>query len=171
MKKKLALIAILLLLIVFGAGMTYSIFSDAALANTTSELATFLVDAKLTDQIDIPLEGLNPGDDLDYDFQIVNNSDVNINYYLTIKTMHFIPFDITLVNENGEEVLVCDESYERNLHNELECKTNEYFMSYNSTKGDKYTIKLKFSNQYNSLEYSSLVDYVVIEVDSYQKID
>ena len=42
MKKKLALIAILLLLIVFGAGMTYSIFSDAALANTTSELATFL---------------------------------------------------------------------------------------------------------------------------------
>ncbi len=171
MKTKLTLIVILLVLIVFGAGMTYAIFFDAALSNTTNELATFLVDAQLTDQIDIPLEGLKPGDNLDYDFQIVNSSDVNINYYLTIKTMHFIPFDITLVNESGEELLICDESHERNLHNELECKTSEFFMNYNSFNSDKYTIKLNFSDKYNTLEYSSLVDYIVIEVDSYQKID
>ena len=171
MKKKLILVIILLLLITFGAGMTYSIFTDAASTNTTSELATFLVDATLTDQIDIPLEGINPGESIDYDFQIVNNSDVNINYSLTIKTMHFIPFNITLVNDKDEEVLVCDESYDRNLHNELECKTNDIFMSYNSNNPDKYTIKLDFLDRYNSLEYSSLVDYIVIEVDSYQKID
>ena len=99
-----------------------------------------------------------------------NNSDVNVLYNIDIKTMHFIPLNITLENSDDEVLMVCDESVERNLRNELECKTTDFEMNYADKDIQSYKLKLEFPSEYNSEEYSSLVDYISLEFNSTQKI-
>lgn len=171
MKKKCIIICILITLIVFVSGITYSLFESGANSNTNVDLASFLVDAKKTNHIDIPLDNVNPGDKVEYDFQVENNSDVNVVYNITIKTMHFIPFDIALKDEDDNEIMVCNESNERNLHNELECVSNDLEIDFIERSAHNYKLVLDFPNKYNSEEYSSLVDYINLEINSTQKTD
>ena len=170
MKKKFMTIAILIALVFAVTGITYSLFVSNINSNTNVDLATFLVDAKKTNHIDLPIDNINPGEEIDYEFQVENNSDVNVVYNITVKTMHFIPFDITLVDNNDEVVMVCDENTQRNIRNELECKSQDLVINYNNL-AHNYKLKLDFPQEYNSEEYSSLVDYINLEINSTQKLD
>ena len=171
MKKKCIIICILITLIVFVSGITYSLFDSGASSNTNVDLASFLVDAKKTNHIDLPLDNVNPGDKVEYDFQVENNSDVNVLYNISIKTMHFIPFDISLKDENDNEIMVCDENVDRNLHNELECVSSDIEIDFMERGAHNYKLVLDFPKKYSSEDYSSLVDYINLEINSTQKID
>lgn len=151
-------------------------YISEANAKTNISLASFILDVDKKNQINIPISNIKPGDDLEYNFSVSNNSnskksDVTIKYNILIKTMHFIPLDIKLYNEDDELILTCDEKSQRNEFNELECTTEDIIMSYKNNETDEYTIKISFEDEYNSIEYSSLVDYINLEINSSQKID
>jgi len=171
MKKKCLLISILVSLVLFISGITYSLFDSSASANSDLELASFLVDAKKTNYIDLPIDNINPGEDIEFDFQVENNSDVKVVYNITIKTMHFMPLNITLLDDNLQEIIVCDENRERNLHNELECTSKDLELGFMNNDIHNYKLHVDFPKEYNTLEYSSLVDYINLEINSYQKLD
>ena len=180
MKIKTLIIIAMLILLAFCSGITYSFFhSDSTLSSNDQNIAKFIFKTASLNQIQLPLIGLNPGDDEEYIFAVSNNdlgvlSDVSIEYQMTIKTYHLVPLIIELYRVNGEAqelILTCDESYTRNSANELICNTPLQEMEHHSEELDNYKLKVAFSSEHNDQSYSNLVDYINIEIKSWQKIE
>ena len=99
---KILIVAYLLLFLVFGVGITYSIFhSKTSLEGEAKNVAKFIFDQKGLDTLSIPLIDLVPNELKKYPFSISNNDDINtsnvtIEYKLLLKTYHFAPLDIKL---------------------------------------------------------------------------
>ena len=178
-KIKLNIIVMLIfgILIIFGSGITFSLFTSSSKLIANQQVAKFVFEAKKTDLIELPITNINPGDKVDYSFQVANtleskSSEVTINYQMIIKTYHFMPLDIELYKiEDGEEIkiLTCDEKlYSRNADNQLLCNTEIQTMSYDTSKMDDYKLKMNFPSIYNDEQYTELVDYIDIEINSWQ---
>ena len=173
MKKKI-LVLILLGIAILGVGITYSMYHSMITSNIDVYIANFIVDAQMKNHIDLDLSSLKPGDTIDYDFSVSNgsqdtSSDVNINYNIIIRTMHFMPLDIVLYDDSDNEIMTCDETFSRDENNELVCTSDTMVMPYRENVQDDYSLEISFPIQYSSYEYSSLIDYLNIEVISSQK--
>ena len=130
MKKKIYLIVILIVLVTFFSGITYSFFNSAAEMKSSNQgIASFIFEANNLDHIDLSLNGLVPGEEKEYLFSVTNTnendiSDVTVEYQLVINTYHFIPITIDLYRVTEEkDVFVgnCDETTSRNTNNEIVC--------------------------------------------------
>lgn len=179
MKKKIYLIIILIVLVTFFSGITYSFFhSNATLDSTNQGIASFIFETNNLDQIDLNLNNLKPGDEREYLFSVANTSeektsDVTLEYQLSIKTYHFIPITIDLykITETEEKLIgKCDETYARNSENELVCNMPINTLNNSQQEKDDYKLKIIFPLEYNDFKYSNLVDYIKIEIESWQKV-
>ncbi|MEG0909040.1 MAG: hypothetical protein RSH78_01625 [Bacilli bacterium] len=180
-KYKIILILGIFILITFCSGLTYSFFHSSLKSTSTDQhISKFVFKAETKETINLPLLDLNPGDILEYPFSISNSeldivSNVTIEYQLTLKTFHLVPLTIELfkVGSNNTETLLmtCDESFSRNIDNELICNAPLQSMIYGSPTNDNYKIKVTFPKQYNNEIYANLVDYINIEIRSWQKIE
>ena len=72
--------------------------------------------------------------------------------------------------KNNELVMTCDEEYSRNSDNALVCNSDIWNLEHDSTKTDDFKIKISFPKEYNNLEYIDLVDYIDIDISSWQKL-
>jgi hypothetical protein len=178
-KYKILMILIVLIVLVGGFGITYSMFhSNATLSSNDQNIAKFIFNAQSSDQLELPLVDLKPGDNKEYTFSVSNNysgkiSDVSVQYQMTIKTYHLVPLTIELYKLNGETeelISTCDETAERNTENELVCPTPTQEMGHTEESLDNYKLKVGFPSEYNDPTYSDLVDYIDIEIKSSQKI-
>ena len=175
-KKKIMIIVICSFILVAGTGITYSLFTSNSNLIANQKIAQFIFEATKTDSIELPITDLNPGDEpVKYTFQVANNleqkkSDVTINYQVIVKTYHFMPLDIKLYTEGVEEpVLICDDGFSRDeATNQLLCNSGIQKMVHNDKVTDKYTLELTFPAKYNSEVYANLVDYIDIDINSWQ---
>ena len=179
LKYKILTILSILIVLIVGIGVTYSFFNSGTTMNSENQgIAKFVFNAEKMDQIEIPLVDLKPGDIKEYLFSISNEdseitSNVSVQYQMAIKTYHFIPIVIELyqnIDEVDTLILNCDETYSRNNQNELVCNTEIFEMDYSNSILDNYKLKLSFPSEYNDEIYSNLVDYINIEIKSWQKI-
>lgn len=178
-KYKIIIIVAVCVLVVFGSGITYSLFRSDNTMTGDQAIAKFVFDTQRLDELQLPLTGLNPGDKSEYLFSVSNSSsgstsNVNIQYQMIVKTYHFVPLTINLYKVVGEEeqlIMTCDETYARNSSNELVCNTPTQEMSYSSEVLDNYNLKVEFPDEYNGSEYAGLVDYINIEIRSWQKLN
>lgn len=181
MKKKYKIILILsiLILLVLGLGLTYSIFHSSTLLNSSDQnIAKFIFNAQQLDELELALIDLNPGDSKDYNFSVSNVksekiSNVTVEYQLKIKTYHLVPLAIELYGvdgENEELLLSCDETYTRSADNELICDAPIKELNHALEEVDNYKLKVTFPDEYDDVSYSNLVDYIDIEIKSWQKI-
>lgn len=160
---------------VFGLGLTYSYFnSDSSISTVDQRLARFVFDTESLDRLELPLMDLTPGVVNSYNFSVSNTmddvtSDVTIEYELTILTPHYAPLIIELYKDD-ELVLSCDETYSRNDNNELVCNSSILELSHDDEYTDDYTLNVTFDSNYSDEVYSNLVDYINIEIKSYQKV-
>ena len=174
MKNKIKIVLILLFLIPCFYKITYSFFnSGASLAVKNGEIAEFIFEAKRTNHIELEFENFKAGENKEYEFQVSNTKDENITnvtteYQITIKTFHFMPLLIELY-KNNDLVMTCNEKYSRNTDNALVCNSDIWELGHDSTKTDNFKIKISFPNEYNTLEYTELVDYIDIDISSWQK--
>lgn len=158
-----------------GLGITYSYFtSNSQLEVVDQKIAKFILDTQSLDRLELPLVGMAPGQSEEFDFSVSNSSDevlsdVTISYQLTILTPHFTPLIIELYKED-ELVLSCDETYSRNENNELVCNSSIQELSHDDESIDNYTLSITFDGLYNDESYSNLIDYINIEIKSYQKV-
>ena len=175
MRKKIIIILILLSFITLASSATYSYFTSGAIVSTIDQkIAKFILDSESFDNLEIPLSNMNPGDTKEINFSISNNkeektSEVTIGYILTIKTPHYIPLIIELYKDD-DKVMTCDESYSRNDDNEIVCHTKEQVLSKDNQLTDNYKLKITFDKKYNDYSYSDLIDYIKVEINSYQKV-
>ena len=175
MKYKVIIGIIIAEFIVLGLGLTYSYFNSTSNVSTVDQrLAHFVFDTETLDQLELPLIDMTPGVENTYDFSISNTSnditsDVSIIYELTILTPHYTPLIIELYKED-ELILTCDETYSRNENNELVCNSSPQELSHDDESYDNYQLKVTFDEEYDDEEYSNLVDYINIDINSYQKV-
>ena len=175
MKYKVLIILILFCFILCFSKITYSLFrSESAFFVGNTEIAEFIFDAQSTNHIELDFGDLKPGDSKDFSFQVSNTKDNNITnvtteYQITIKTFHFMPLLIELYKDD-EVVMVCDEKFSRNIENSLVCNSSVWEMGHNDSKVDNFKVKVTFPAIYNSYEYTELVDYIDIDISSWQKI-
>lgn len=176
-KYRIVIILFLLVSLVVGSCITYSLFHSSGRVIVNQEIAQFVFDARNTDHIDLNLVGLTPGSSEDYLFSVTNKknnklSHVTLKYQITIKTMHTMPLDIKLYkvgNEEDELVLQCDESFSRDSDHYLLCNSSVEEMAYSSEVVDRYKINVSFPQEYNGIEYSDLVDTISVDIKSWQK--
>lgn len=175
MKYKILISLFVVMFFIFGIGITYSYFSsDAVLSSVDQRIAKFVFDAETLDRLELPLIDLTPGQTEEYNFSVSNGSsdllsDVTIEYQLTILTPHFTPLIIELYK--GEDlILSCDETYSRNENNELVCNSPVQELSYEEEELDNYTLRVTFDGLYSDESFSNLIDYINIEIKSYQKV-
>ena len=178
MKCKKLIIIFIPLIILFFVGTTYSLFqSDASFRTEDEGIAKFVFNAESLNSLNLSLVNMMPGNTGEYDFAISNNdidttSEVTIEYQFTIKTYHFIPLVIKLYEVEGENetfIFECDETYSRNDKNELICNSPVQSMPYSTKLLDNYRLKIEFPSEYDDLAYSDLVDFINVEVKSWQK--
>jgi len=172
-------IIIALIILILGIGITYSLFfSGARLASGDQNIAQFVFNSEDMSNISIPLIDLIPGDSKDYFFQVSNTdagltSEVTIEYQIIIKTYHIVPFEIKLyrVGPIEDEFLIqCDETFTRNTSNELVCKAPVGEMVYSLNVANDYRLNVEFPTEYNDEMYADLVDFIDLEIRSWQKI-
>lgn len=72
--------------------------------------------------------------------------------------------------KDDQNVMVCNEDYSRNEDNALVCNSDIWEMNHNSTATEKFKLKVSFPKEYNSYDYTELVDYIDIGISSWQKI-
>ena len=175
MKYKILISLFVVMFFIFGIGITYSCFTyDSQITTVDQKIAKFIFDTESFDRLELPLVNLVPGQSEEYNFSISNSSDekssdVSILYQLTVLTPHFSPLIIELYKDD-ELILTCDESYSRNDNNELVCNSSIQELSHDDENIDNYTLKITFDGLYSDESYSNLIDYVNIEVKSYQKV-
>lgn len=175
---KLIIVLITSTIIVFGTGITYSLFTSDTGGVLNQKIAKFVFDAKKTDLIELPVNDLYPGQSVDYTFQVANTmeskkSEVTISYQMILKTYHFMPLDIKLykiVDGKDELILTCVETISRNENNEILCNTATQRMAHSEEVLDEYKLNITFPEQYNSESYSELVDFIDLEIKSWQTI-
>ena len=178
MKRKIIIVFVLIIAILFGSGITYSIFRSNTSGSVNQKIAKFVFEAKEVDELNIPLADMYPGVTKDYSFSVTNKQDskisnVTLNYQIIIKTYHFMPTVIELKKVDGKEetlILTCDESFTRNSNNELVCNSQVLEMSHNIESLDNYKLVIKFPESYNDEMYKDVVDYIDIAIKSWQKI-
>ncbi len=170
-KKRLKIIVVTL--IVFSLGITYSVFqSTAEIYIEDQSIAKFIFNTEKVSEIDLPIIDIKPGESKEYLFSVANNlndsiSDVSFEYQITIKTYHFAPFEITLY-KNDELIGVCDESYSRNENKELICNMPVVKLDHIEEINDSYKLLVSFPVEYSDSVYAGLVDYINLEIKSWQ---
>lgn len=180
MKKKIILVGLLCTLVIFLSGITYSFFnSNTTMTSINQGIASFIFETKNLDRIDLDLNGFVPGEVREYSFSVTNTnakdktSDVTVEYKLNIKTYHFMPLIISLFKINNEEeqlIGTCDETFARNANNELVCNMPLSTLINTIEQTDNYKLKIVFPPEHNDISYSNLVDYINIEIESWQKL-
>lgn len=178
MKIKVLIGLFIAVIILFATGITYSIFSSGNdLSTNDQKIAKFIFNATQTENLDVPIDDLEPNTFKEFDFQVSNNSNgkksnVTLNYQITIKTFHFMPLVIELYKVGIEEpIMTCDESKTRNTDSELVCNSPYQEMPFEREVIDDYKLKVTFPKEYNSPEYADVVDYIDLSIQSFQKID
>ena len=175
MKYKIMMVLLIIVFFVLSLGLTYSYFNSSSSVSTVDQrLAHFVFDTETLDRLELPLIDLTPGVVNSYNFSISNTSDevtsdVTIEYELTILTPHFTPLIIELYKDD-ELVMSCDETYSRNENNELVCNSSMQELSHDDEYTDDYVLKVTFDGNYSDEMYSNLIDYINIEIKSYQKV-
>lgn len=176
MKKKIFIVVLIFIGIILTVGIVYSAFSSPAdLSTKDQKVAKFIFEAKQQEQVEIPLSSLKPGAKEEYLFSVTNTnnlkvSNVTINYQIIVKTFHYMPLEIRLFKGNATDaILICDESYSRDEDNVLICNSPVQELKHNEKGIDSYKLEVNFPKNFNSEEYSDLVDFIDLEIKSWQK--
>lgn len=178
-KKKITMIILLGIFVIFLTGITYSLFtSGAKMLSTNQGIAGFIFETENLDSIDLDLTGLKPGDKKEYLFSVTNakkekTSDITVDYQLTIKTYHFMPTIINLykIKEDKDELVgTCDETASKNSENKWVCNMPISTLENSKEEKDDYKLEISFPSEYNDVSYANLVDFIGIEIQSWQKI-
>ncbi len=179
MKYKILVALIILTILLFGTGITYSIFfSSSKLSVNNQQIAQFIFETEKLNHVELAINDIVPGESEEYLFSVTNVledkiSNVTVEYQITIETFHFMPLEIKLYKLNGDDtetlVMNCDETYARNESNILVCNAPIEQMSYQEGTLDNYKLVVSFPSTYSDISYADLVDFLDLEINSWQK--
>ena len=182
-KKKIILILLIAYVLIFGINTTYSMYKSRSDSNVELSFAKIIFNNKELNNLSLPINNLIPGESIEYKFMVSNNKDGNISeidigYSIIIETFNIIPVNIKLYNVNDEEPLMeCNkDNFNRNTENKLICNTENFQLKYNEATTNEYKLVISFDEHNNnhevwSDEYSDLIDFIDIKINSWQIVE
>ncbi len=137
-----------------------------------AKVATIVMDGNLSDDLNITLQGINPGEVRLYDFSIINYngevvSEVKQDYNIIINTTNNLPllFELVIVQDSGF-IYASDFVYD-----------NTNYVALNGVLGNevkeehKYQLKITYQTDSANVSYVDEIDVISLAIDSVQKID
>ncbi len=176
MKGRMILLGMLACLAVLSVGITYSFYSSDGRVSGEVRLASFVIGTEELTEISFPLSDLLPGKSVVHNFSVTNEvngklSEVSIEYEIILKTQLLIPLTYKLSNITSTEELLftCDNTVVRDAENIVVCKSDPITMAEGAIDIDNFKLEILFPGIYSDVMYAGLVDYVDIEINSWQK--
>ena len=182
-KKKIILILLIAYILIFGINTTYSMYKSSSNSELKLSFAKIIFNNKELNNLSLPVNNLIPGESIEYQFMVSNSKDGNISeidigYSISIETFNIIPVNINLYNTNSENpIMECNkDNFNRNTENKLICNTEEFKLKYNEETTDNYKLVISFdqldnNNETWSEEYSDLIDFIDIKINSWQIVE
>lgn len=175
MKKFVIILLIVVSLLTFSSGITYSFFhSNSLISMDDQHLAKLVFNSEEMDSFELPLHDLNPAEVASYDFSVKNYdsnsiSNVAIKYQITIKTYHVLPLEIKLYKSSDDSLIInCTEAYSRNSDNEIVCNSDPQTLGHTILAEELYNLEISFIEGYESQIYANKVDFIDIAITSWQ---
>lgn len=194
-KRRIKLIIIMLIMIILHRIIFSSFSLYESEANSTNDLdVAFYVLSDTYQHKEIPLEDMMPGDENEYTFSIANYrvdentnekfvAETDIEYTLTIKTTTNLFFEYELyvdqdpTNPDSENISIAnptpfrdEEGVEDATYFKEIAKATYTFKQSAGENLDKYTLKIKMPESYDSVEYQNIIDCIEIIIESHQLI-
>lgn len=175
MKKKTILVFVLVSLVMCFSSVTYSLFNtDTSLAMENMDIAEFVFNASRTNHIELNFDDLVPGGSKEFEFSVTNSknnliTNVTTEYMISLRTFHFMPLTIELYKDDSL-VMNCNEDYSRGSDNILVCNSDIWELGHSKEESNNFKIIVVFPEVYNDLEYSDLVDFIDVDISSWQKV-
>jgi len=182
MKKKIIVILILIYLLMYGIKTSYSMYNDYKSGRVNDlTFAKIIFNNEEMTELSLPIDNVFPGNSLDYKFKVSNKKDgvrseINTGYNITIETYHLIPIAIKLyqLSPTEEFILECnDTNYNRDTQNKLICTSEDFMLNYSEDISNEYKLSITFNDSPNedeswSVEYTDLIDFIDIKINSWQ---
>ncbi len=176
MKGRMILLGMLACLAVLSVGITYSFYSSDGQLSGEVRLANFVFETEELTEISFPLGDLLPGKSVVHNFSVTNEvdgklSEVAIEYEIILKTQLLMPLTYKLSDVTDTETLLftCDNTVVRDADNIVVCKSNPITIPEGSVDIDNFKLEIMFPGIYSDVMYAGLVDYVDVEINSWQK--
>lgn len=182
-KKKIILILLIVYILIFGVNTTYSMYKSGSDSDVELSFAKIIFNNQELNNVSLPINNLIPGESLEYQFMVSNNKDGNVSeitigYSIVIETFNIIPANIKLYNINDETPIIeCNnENFNRNTENKLICNSENFELKYNEEKTNNYKLVISIdeydqNNEVWSEEYSDLIDFIDIKINSWQIVE
>lgn len=173
--KKIFVILLCLLLVLFLVRFTYSRYQTQTNSNGELDIAFYLLKEDYK-TMNIKLDAIQPRTDpYVYNFSVsntdgTNRAETNLTYDLTIVTTTNLPLTYELYMNNSNAILTNevaqdgDETYFRTI------KTSTQELDFNADKTNLYTLKVYFPTEYKTINYQDIIESVEVQVSSKQKI-
>lgn len=174
----------IVIFLVMGITSTYSAYRTNIKGEISKiQLAKFVFEKDSTQEINLDINNLVPGDSLVYDFFVANNknnivTDVIIDYEIEIETLNLIPVVIYLYkleNDNKKLVLTCNTANQNSNNSKINCLTEKQQLDYKQKINNSYQIEILYpefdsnGNMWN-LDYANKYDYISVKLNSYQSV-
>lgn len=163
--KRITIIIVAIFLLVAGLSYTYSRFTSSIEDESVIATALFLNTSNLSETLSVSLDDMTPGMTKSYTFAVKNfdetrRNEVALTYDIKVIKSDNIPVSVTLYKNGVEENI---------LNSELTSLNNEMGFIVNQT--DTYVLNIVWDITDNGYEYSDLVDYLDVDINSKQKIE
>lgn len=182
-KKKIIIVLLMAYILIFGINTTYSMYKSSSESEVKLSFAKIIFNNQELNNLSLTVNNLIPGETIEHQFMVSNSKDgsvseIDIGYSIIVETFHIIPVNIKLYNTNNENLIMeCNnDNYNRNTENKLICNTENFKLKYNEETIHNYKLVLSFDELDNndkvwSSEYSDLIDFIDIKINSWQIVE
>lgn len=175
-RKKSILILILLLLAIITSYIfiTYSKYATEQTNSDIAYVAQFVFTETMSENLNVKLENMKPGDIQNYHFTVSNTrntkiSDVGMNYEITLQSSSNLPLTIYLYKNDDNTTNLFSETAESTVQQKV-LKTQKQSFIAGEEKTDTYTLKIEWQNteENKNEKYVDEIDYMDISIDAVQ---
>lgn len=175
-KSILPLILLLLVIITSYIWITYSKYATEQTNSDIAYIAQFVFTETMSENLNVKLENMKPGDTQTYHFTVSNSkdtkiSDVGMNYIITLQSSTNLPLTIYLYKNDDNTTNLFSETAESVAQQKM-LKTQMQNFEAGKQKIDTYTLKIEWKNteENNNEKYVDEIDYIDISIDAVQAV-
>lgn len=175
---KLNLLIILLIVLLMLVPFSFSRYESQMTSNTNLDAAIYLINDTYA-KLEVRLPEIVPqNEQYAYTFSISNNlegqrTETNLYYVLNIVTTTNLPLEYALYDgldvNNANNIIISDEYYLDDYQTWFrKLSTERSYFTYSSDEINYYTLLISFPLSCNDASYQSIVESIVINIDSKQ---
>lgn len=173
-KSFLLLIVLLLLMVTSYMFVTYSRYTSEQTNSDVAHVAQFIITEDMSENINVKLENMKPGDVKTYNFTVSNAkdtkvTDVGIGYEIILESSNNLPLTIYLYQNENTDTNLFSETAESTVQQKI-LKTQIQNFAPGEARTDNYILKIEWQNteENKNEKYVEELDYIDLTIEAVQ---